>query len=62
LIIYVYIQLLFWWRFTNVSEVLDTLMLRVMMQAASTPESLVSLFQTTQLSISEDSQIQDLCP
>jgi hypothetical protein len=51
---------------TDVSEELAASMLMVivtlMMQAVSTSEMSVSIYQTTQHNISEDSHLHTLCP
>jgi hypothetical protein len=46
------------YTFTNVSEVLAASIIRTMMEAASTSETLVNFYQTTRRYNPEDSHIQ----
>jgi hypothetical protein len=47
-----------WWKFTYVSEMLAASIMRPMMEAASTSETSVNFYKTTQHNIPEDSHLQ----
>jgi hypothetical protein len=51
---------LWWWKFTDVSEVLSASIIALMMEAASTSETSLYFYQITWRNNPEDSHLQVL--